>query len=242
MDRTRLRLSSALLLAHATCGGQTCAAPLPSGSGSVTESRFETLFAAALAERGPAYLTARQAVLGLGPAALPELKARRTSTDWRVALQANILTGWLTSASLFRRCVDFVDGKLPGDPGITGTFGPKKRAAAVAELVPTVTPCLLELVMKVRGIDAEQKAAAFTSLQAMRDRSAATPLISLLADDDPDIRRSAAGVLGSFDDPSAVPPLLTLLEDARQPPAVRVSAAGSLGALGASQAAPILRD
>src|SRR5262245_52459689 len=229
-----------LFLIHVTCSGQSREGYRPAQEAAVSEPNVDALFSAALAARGPAYLKARDGVLAGGPSAIGALKTKRASPDWKVALQANILTGWLVNPAVFRKCIDFVDGKLPGNPGITGEFSPVQRARAIAGLGPAATPCVLELLIKVRGLDGKQVAAIVGALRLMADPTAVDPLVSLLKDDDPDLRMNAAGLLGTFKEPRTIPPLIAVLTDTKQTDDARAAAAGSLGELGAQQAAPTL--
>jgi len=240
----RMRWPSCLLLFLAAMifDGSSCAGRRQEGKTTVSEPSIDALFSATLATRGAAYVHARDAVLALGSSAVPALQAKRSSPDWKEGFQATILSGWLVDTALFRECTDFVAGKLPGRPGITGEFGPMERAQAITGLGPKATPCILELLMKVRSLDGKQRAAIVGALRIMADRSAVDPLLSLLADDDEQLRGSAAGILGAFKEPRTIAPLVAVLKDPKQPEQVRVGAAGSLGQLDARMAAPVLRE
>jgi len=204
--------------------------------------QFERPFQSALQERGPAYIEARKEIVASARSAARALQAKQASADWRVVLQARILTGWIANAALFQQCVDYTEGKLPGRPGITGKFSPVERAREIAALGPAVTPCLLELLLKIRPLDGEQRAGIFGAVKQIGDKESVLPLISLLSDENIDYRRGAAGALGGLGDPRSVPSLLSVLRDPAQPETVRASAAGSLGALNAAEASPILQE
>jgi HEAT repeat protein len=201
------------------------------------QQRFEAEFQKAVVSHGREYLEARERILASGAAALAMLEPRQRSPDWKTALVAEILTGWVRDASRFELCTRYVAGHLGGRPPITGQFTPNQRISAILQLTRAVVPRLLEMATKTRefGTDAEA-GAIFGSLIRFRDPRAVPPLIELLHDPDGRIRELAANSLGELGDRRGVPALLELLRDARRPPREREAAAMSLGTLGALEA------
>lgn len=201
------------------------------------KQQFDTEFQIAVITTGQEYLKARDNILASGPAALAMLEPIKQSQDWKSALVADILTGWLTERSRFDQCTQFVQGKLSGRPPITGQFTPNQRISAILQLNRLVVPRLLEMATKSREFGAESETAAiFGSLTRFKDFRAVLPLIELLQDPDGHIRELAASSLGELEDRRAVPPLLDLLRDEGHPAHEREAAGMSLGTLGATEA------
>lgn len=207
------------------------------------DQRFEQLFAATVAERGKPYQEARDAILSEGRGVIEELQVHQASSNWRVSLQGEILLGWLTNRALYVQCLEVLDGKLPGTPrNITGKFTLEEHIAAVVELGPDVSPCLMETMLKRRPLLAEVRARAMGALRVLRHRFLKEELLSLLHDDTPDIQMSAASTLSLYPDPEVTHALLALLRDPHQPEVARASAARALGKHPVDQSAVALHE
>ncbi len=206
-------------------------------------STLEDEFAIAVAQEGDAYRAARTAILQRGQPALPFLRMQQTSPDWLTVMTASILIGWLTEQPLFEQCTAAIVGDLAGPVPITGSFPARRRVAAVTRLGTAVTPRLLEMALKTKELgDAEQTAAIFGSLLALKDPRAVVPLIETMKTSADDIVGGwATSTLGPLQDRRAAGPLVAILRDPAAPETRRAAAAISLGTLGVRDALPALR-
>ncbi len=204
---------------------------------------LEAEFTAAVANDGAAYIVNRDRLLAHGATALSFAKARQASSDWKVSLVADIVSGWLEQRALFEQCAQAVIGQLPGPTPLTGRFSAQRRIAEVTRLGSSVTPLLLEMALKSKDIDAaEQTATVFGSMVALKDPRVVRPLVdAMLHSRDESLREWAASTLGPLKDARAVPYLITVLRNARASQMLRAAAAVSLGTLGAREALPDLR-
>ena len=235
--------ASGLLLLALSLVADFAAGQSRDGKAMPDSSTLEIEFTTAVEQDGDAYRTARAAILERGEPARAFLELKQTSTDWKTSLAASILVGWLTNHDLFERCTHAILGHLGGPKPITGTFSPDRRIGAVSRLGNAVTPRLLEMVLKTKELgDADQTAATFGSLVALKDPRAVVPLMeTMAASPDEELREWAASTLGPLQDSRAVTPLLAILRKPATPEMLRASAALSLAALGAREALPDLR-
>jgi len=211
----------------------------------MNQDPFEASFEVAVRTTGTRYTDARQAIINLGGRALRELRAKQTAAaGWQTGVVADILIGWLTKRDLFEQCTQYVRGRLPGRPPITGKFTAVQRANAIARLGDEVVPRLLEMLLKTRDYTAaEESAAIFGALGRIGDKRAVPPLQELMTTESDDaIKTMAAGALGQLRDARAVQPLRAVLLDRVQSTALRATAAMSLGELGDSGALVALQD
>ena len=213
------------------------------GDIAMAEASLETEFRNAVQESGDAYREARKTILARGSAAEPFLQAQLASGDWKIALTANILDGWLKTPALFDKCTDAVQGNLVDRLPITGSFPPKRRIAEIRLLGKVVTPRLLEMVWKTGEYGGPQeRGSIFGGLAVLKDERSVVPLIDLMRTaPEEDIRGWAASTLGPLKDARADSPLLDVLRSQTAPAELRASAAMSLGTLGAKEAVPELR-
>lgn len=196
----------------------------------MASQRFEQLFAVTVAERGKPYQEARDAIFAEGAGVTAELQARQSSPDWRVALQSEILSGWVTNRPLYAHCHEILEGKLPGTPrNITGKFTLEKHVAALVAMGPSVSPCLMETILKHPNLPPDVRARAMSGLRELRHRFLKQALLSLLHDENPDLQMSAASTLSLYPEPEVTDALIALLRDPQQPEVARASAARALG-------------
>ena len=203
---------------------------------------FEAAFRTAMERNGTAYREARQALIS-APGALEFLGPRRASADWKTALTADILAGWIGHRIEFDQCTEYVQGRLPGRPPVTGSFVPRQRVAAITRLGKTVIPRLLEMAWKTNDWGDDQgSSAVFGALIQFKDPRTGLMLLELARPGhDPGLRPLAVATLGQLHDGRAVPELLALLHDSAEPEMLRATTAESLGALGADAAGPDLK-
>ena len=198
----------------------------------MTKEEFEHHFFVVVEQTDAPYLEARQRILNMGSQATPWLEQKRgSSANWKNTLGVEILNGWLNERSKFELCKTYVKGNLPGRPPITGKFTAVQRAKAIANLRVSVTPCLLEMLLKTHDqTKPEENAAIFGALARLGDKRSVEPLLHLLGPGNAEeMRLSAAGVLGQLQDSRAIAPLLSIVRDRAQPEALRATAALSLG-------------
>jgi HEAT repeats len=213
------------------------------GAKRMNDTTLEAEFLRATAQTDESYRAARQAILDRGASALAFLRASQSSPDWKVALTAAILVGWLQHRDLFDRCTEAIRGNFEGERPITGYFLPKQRIAVVRSLGNTVVPRLLEMVTKTHEFGSlEANTSIFGSLIALKDDRAVLPLIEVVNSRYPEqVRELAAGTLGELGDHRAAPSLRALLNNSDQPETLRAAAGMSLGLLGAKEAVADLR-
>lgn len=204
-------------------------------------------FKIAVEQDGAAYRAARDAIVQRGPSALAFLEPKQSSSDWKTALTASILVGWLRNCDSFDRCTEAVFGRLSGGPTVTGSWTADRRIRTVAHLGNVLTPRLLEMALKTRELgEREQTETTFGLLVVWNDPRAVVPLIRVLevparTTTEELVRQWAATTLGGLEDKRAVGPLLAVMRDVKAPEMLRAAAGGGLGTLGAREALPDLR-
>lgn len=204
---------------------------------------FESLFQTCVAETGPAYTAARDALLAMGATISQQLQERAAASDWRIAATAQILLGWITNRALFEEALAAARPALPdksqGRP-ITGTRSPTRRASILAAYGGPVVPLLLEIVMKpaVHG-GGNLLQAALLALNSLRDTRAVMPLIDMAEQSSSEgLQLYTLAVLGTIGDDRAVGVAQRVFANRNRSSATRGAAAVALGQLRATGSTP----
>jgi HEAT repeat protein len=219
-----------------------CSAQPNSRRSSMASSEFETNFQIVADGTGEAYRRARQRILDAGPAVAPLIEARRTASEWRSRLAAEVLSGWLSRKEVLERAGEYIQGNLPGEAPITGTFTPSQRAKMVEQLGGESVPRLLEMLISTPDeLDGKAREAIFTALAALKDGRAVPGLLHVLeTEQDPGTRVLAAATLGRTGETQAAAPLLRIVQTPSEPLALRAAAAIAVGELRAPDALALL--
>jgi HEAT repeat protein len=159
------------------------------------------------------------ALVGMGPAAVPDLIAALGHPDWRVQYEAANALGRIKDP----RATAPLLGKVKA-----GSSGHASYDAALRALATMGAVAAPELIGALR--DPRLSAAAADLLGRVKDPQTAAALVALVGDADAGTRRGAVRALGAMRDPATVPPLLGLVGHSDE--AVRVDAARVLGLVG----------
>jgi len=147
-----------------------------------TES-FDQLFSTMLSRKGADYIAARDAILlsnDLKNEAMQEVAAQAASGNWQTVLAGEILLGWIDHEELFATCKYYMQGNLPGRRPLPG-FTVAHRAKAIADMGPSVTPRILEMLWKSQEYDNfDESSSLLAALKHLLDRRAVEPLIELV--------------------------------------------------------------
>ncbi len=223
------QLPVTLLLVTSLCnsnpaGGQTQMNP----------NSFDLYFSRALSADSQRYIEARQAILDIGAAALPQLQVQEAQEDWRPRLLAEIVTGWMNQRALFEECTARVKGKTKiTAPSMTGKTPRTVRVKGVQQLGPAVVPRLLEMLLFTRDYaGTDELETIFAALAHFKEPRTVEPLMHLVGEGDLSVKIGAAGALGRLNDARAVTVLAPLVENQRTDPALRSAAAISLARIG----------
>jgi hypothetical protein len=211
----------------------------------MSDGQFEALFQRCLTESNAAYVSARDAVLALGSAAVDLVEAKAREPEWQSRSVAEILLGWLTQRPLFERVMQdaraaWLDG-AQAKP-ITGELTPARRAAILASHGPAVVPRLVEILTKTHeyatGVELQ---VIMLALDYLRDPRAVMPLVELArVPADEGLQTLVLGTLGTLGDDRAFDVAQAVLTDRGRGPVVRGAAAVCLGQLRDPRAAGAL--
>jgi HEAT repeat protein len=219
---------------------------------------FDNLFQTCVAETGAAYITARDQLLAMGNAIVPQLQQLASESDWRTATTAQILLGWLTERPLFEEAMMSSGPTPPADmPGrpITGERSATGRANVLASYGEEIVPLLIEIVTKSdageeeseeaaesdQSEDGDQFQAALLALDYLADPRAVMPLIDLAErTESPGLQLYALAVLGTIGDERAADLAQRVFADRAKGASVRGAAAVALGQLHATSSTSTL--
>lgn len=170
--------------------------------------RFELLVDA----RGAAYARARDELLAQGARLRPWLLVWEEDADWRPALTAKTLLGWLDDRERFDAVAGYLEGRVAPPPpaGLHPTsmgYSLAARVASVVEMGTAITPRLLEIVLREPPVhlddeqhseDALRQENARAALGRLRDEQSREPLADAVGDPSRPLwlRAACAEVLG----------------------------------------------
>ncbi len=185
------------------------------------DEALRTAVVALAAERGPAYVAARDEIVAQGEAALPELDRLAAGEDWRVAAAARACAGWIRNGETYRLFVD--------DAPVVTAAGTMRYTRGPVPYDDVLVPLLVERLLWTEE-DGIRRVAVAELLRRLRAQSA-TPALGwvLQHDEDLGVRRGAAEALERAPDDEAGEILIRALRTEGDP-SVRVATAAALGA------------
>lgn len=211
----------------------------------MTPDELERHFQICVAQRGPAYTQARDAIVGAGAQARTWLQAKTTAT-WQEQLAKDVLQGWLDQGERYTQVGTIVvsagETDAPARP-ITGRLSPSKKASILASFGEGIVPRLLEMALKTGELTSHgEKSVVFTALDVLQASTSVLPLVHLASEvADYRTQELALSVLGTLGDERAYAAALAAFTDRAKVTPVRSAAAMALGRIGNREATRTIR-
>lgn len=197
------------------------------------DEALDAAVASMAAESGPAYVAARDDIVALGEAILPELDRLVTGDDWRVGAAARACAGWISNGETYQLFLD--------DAPVVTAAGSLRYTRGPVPYDLTLGPLLVEMLLWTEP-DGINRVAVAELLRRVRDPGATAALGWVLGhDEDLGVRRAAAAALERSPDP-AVTKVLTAAVRVEGDVSVRKSIAAALGGRKDVLAVPVLLE